>query len=213
MGELSLIFTLITFVFSFISELVCPLEIAYILDSSESAKVINFERQKSFVRTFSKRLVQLQVSKWHLQMRFALIYYSSTVIVDQHFKDWQDLDAFLSHLDNAIYIGQGTYSTYAITNATQLFTTETTDKSVRVALLMTDGIDHPRNPDIMMASNEAKNHKIKMFTIGLSHLAKDNVNSAKLRAVASSPSHLYVHSLTEPQLEESLFKQLVRNLV
>ncbi|XP_065154956.1 collagen, type XXVIII, alpha 1b [Paramisgurnus dabryanus] len=188
--------------------LVCPLEIAYILDSSESAKVIKFERQKSFVRAFSKRLVQLRVSNWNLQMRFALIYYSSTVIVDQHFKDWRDLDAFLGHLENAIYIGQGTYSTYAITNATQLFTTETEDKSVRVALLMTDGIDHPRNPDIIRASNEAKNQKIKMFTIGLSQMVKDNMNSEKLRAVASVPSNLYVHSLTDPQLEEKLFKQL-----
>uniref|UniRef100_A0A673N8T4 Collagen alpha-1(XXVIII) chain n=1 Tax=Sinocyclocheilus rhinocerous TaxID=307959 RepID=A0A673N8T4_9TELE len=187
---------------------VCTLEIAFILDSSESAKGLLFDREKAFVRSFSKRVAQMQVSDWHLKTRMALIYYSSSVHIDQHFKDWQELDVFLSRLADAIYIGQGTYSTYAISNATQLFTSETKEQSVRVALLMTDGIDHPRNPDIMTAVAEAKGHNIKIFTIGLSNLAKDNVNSAKLRVVASSPAQQYSHSLTDPKLEERLLQQL-----
>ncbi|XP_050986781.1 collagen, type XXVIII, alpha 1b [Labeo rohita] len=189
-------------------ELVCTLEIAFILDSSESAKGVLFDQEKAFVRSFSKRVVQMQVSDWHLKARMALIYYSSSVHVDQRFRDWQDLDSFLNRLEDAIYIGQGTYSTYAISNATQLFASETREQSVRVALLMTDGVDHPRNPDIMMAVAEAKGHNIKIFTIGLSNLAKDNVNSAKLRVVASSPAQQYFHSLTDPKLEERLLQQL-----
>uniref|UniRef100_A0A672S6U2 Collagen, type XXVIII, alpha 1b n=1 Tax=Sinocyclocheilus grahami TaxID=75366 RepID=A0A672S6U2_SINGR len=188
--------------------LVCTLEIAFILDSSESAKGLLFDQEKAFVRSFSKRVAQMQVSDWHLKTRMALIYYSSSVHIDQHFKDWQELDVFLSRLADAIYIGQGTYSTYAISNTTQLFTSETKEQSVRVALLMTDGIDHPRNPDIMTAVAEAKGHNIKIFTIGLSNLAKDNVNSAKLRVVASSPAQQYFHSLTDPKLEERLLQQL-----
>uniref|UniRef100_A0A671L2J1 Collagen, type XXVIII, alpha 1b n=1 Tax=Sinocyclocheilus anshuiensis TaxID=1608454 RepID=A0A671L2J1_9TELE len=187
---------------------VCTLEIAFILDSSESAKSLLFDREKAFVRSFSKRVAQMQVSDWHLKTRMALIYYSSSVHIDQHFKDWQELDVFLSRLADTIYIGQGTYSTYAISNATQLFTSETKEQSVRVALLMTDGIDHPRNPDIMTAVAEAKGHNIKIFTIGLSNLAKDNVNSAKLRVIASSPAQQYFHSLTDPKLEERLLQQL-----
>lgn len=193
------------------SELVCTLEIAFILDSSESAKGVLFDQEKAFVRSFSKRVVQMQVSDWHLKARMALIYYSSSVHVDQRFRDWQDLDSFLNRLEDAIYIGQGTYSTYAISNATQLFASETREQSVRVALLMTDGVDHPRNPDIMMAVAEAKGHNIKIFAIGLSNLAKDNVNSAKLRVVASSPAQQYFHSLTDPKLEERLLQQLVRH--
>lgn len=195
---------------SIVSELVCPLEIAFILDSSESAKSFLFEREKVFVRSFSRRVAQMQVSDWHLKTRLALLYYSSSVHIDQRFTDWQDFDVFLSRLADAVYIGQGTYSTYAISNATQLFTSETKEQSVRVALLMTDGSDHPRNPDIMTAVAEAKGHNIKIFTIGLSNLAKDNVNSAKLRVVASSPAQQYSYSLTDPKLEERLLQQLVR---
>lgn len=197
--------------FSLVSELVCTLEIAFILDSSESAKGLLFDREKAFVRSFSKRVAQMQVSDWHLKTRMALIYYSSSVHIDQHFKDWQDHDVFLSRLEDAIYIGQGTYSTFAISNATQLFTSETKEQSVRVALLMTDGVDHPRNPDIMMAVAEAKGQNIKIFTIGLSNLAKHNMNSAKLRVIASSPAQQYFHSLTDPKLEERLLQQLVRH--
>lgn len=198
---------------SLISELECPLEIAFILDSSESAKSFLFDQEKVFVRSFSRQVVQMQVSDWHLKTRLALIYYSSSVHIDQRFKDWQDLDVFLSRLTDAMYIGQGTYSTYAISNATQLFTSETKEQSVRVALLMTDGSDHPQNPDIMRAVAKAKGHNIKIFTISLSYLAKNNVNSAKLRDIASSPAHQFSHSLTDPKLEERLLQQLVRHSV
>uniref|UniRef100_A0A8C1KYG6 Collagen, type XXVIII, alpha 1b n=1 Tax=Cyprinus carpio TaxID=7962 RepID=A0A8C1KYG6_CYPCA len=187
----------------------CTLEIAFILDSSESAKSPLFNQEKEFVRSFSKQVMQMKVSDWHLKTRMALIYYSSSVYINQRFRDWQDHDVFLSRLVDGIYIGQGTYSTYAISNATQLFTSETKEQSVRVALLMTDGVDHPRNPDIMKAVAEAKGHNIKIFTIGLSGLAKDNVKHAKLRAIASSPAEQYCHSLTDPKLKERLLQHLL----
>ncbi|KAK9961449.1 hypothetical protein ABG768_009237 [Culter alburnus] len=190
------------------NELECQLEIAFILDSSESAKDFRFEEEKAFVRSFSRQVLQMQVSGRHLKTRLALIYYSSSAHINQRFRDWQDLDLFLSRLTDAIYIGHGTYTTYAISNATQLFTSETKEQSVRVALLMTDGSDHPRNPDIMRAVAEAKGHKIKIITISLSNLAKNNVNSAKLRDIASSPAQQYSHSLTDPKLKERLLQQL-----
>ncbi|XP_052473489.1 collagen alpha-1(XXVIII) chain-like [Carassius gibelio] len=190
------------------NDFVCTLDIAFILDSSESAKSLLFDKEKAFVRSFSKQLVQMQVSDWHLKTRMALIYYSSSVHIDQRFRDWKDIDIFLSRLADAIYIGQGTYSTYAISNATELFTSETKEKSVRVALLMTDGMDHPRNPDIMTAVDKATDHNIKIFPIGLSNLAKNNMKSAKWQVVASSPAQQYFHSLTDPHLEERLLQQL-----
>ncbi|XP_048008942.1 collagen alpha-1(XXVIII) chain-like isoform X2 [Megalobrama amblycephala] len=183
------------------SELGCQLEIAFILDSSESAKDFRFEQEKEFVHSFSRQVMQM--SCWHLNTRLALISYSSSVHIDHRFRDRQGL--FLSRLTNVIYIGHGTYTTYAISNATQLFTSETKEQSVRVALLMTDGIDHPQNPDITRAVNEAKGHNITIFTISLS---KNNVNSAKLRDIASSPAQQYSHSLTDPELEERLLQQL-----
>ncbi|XP_066542652.1 collagen, type XXVIII, alpha 1b [Hoplias malabaricus] len=188
--------------------LVCPLELAFILDSSESAASFRFQLQKDFVRSLSRKLMKMQVSGWHLQTRLAALQYSSSVSIVQSFSDWQNLDVFLSHIEVVAYIGQGTYTSYALGNATELFVKETQEDNVRVVLLMTDGADHPRSPDILAAAAEAKSHDIKLFTIGLSDLSRGGHNSANLRAVASSPAQQFVHSLTDPDLEERLLQEL-----
>ncbi|TRY56859.1 hypothetical protein DNTS_013950 [Danionella cerebrum] len=191
------------------TELGCSLDIAFILDSSESAESFLFDRQKAFVRSFSSRLAEIRVPDGTLRTRLALIYYSSSVKIHQNFTDWQDLNGFQTKLEDAAYIGQGTYSAYAISNSTQLFTRESSEQSVRVAMLLTDGFDHPHDPDIMEAVADAKKHRIKIITIGLSIRAKD-VNSERLRMVASSPGQSFFHTLADPSLEQRLLQQLVR---
>ncbi|XP_022535612.2 collagen, type XXVIII, alpha 1b [Astyanax mexicanus] len=188
--------------------LLCPLEIVFILDSSESAMDVQFDKEKDFVSSFSRQVVKMQVSGWHLQTRLAAMQYSSSVSVIQSFNGWQDLPTFLARINAVDYIGQGTYSSYAIGNATELFVRETKEENVRVALLMMDGADHPRSPDIMAAASEAKSHNIKLFTIGLSNMVRGSHGSTRMRAVASSPAHQFVHSLYDPDLEERLLQEL-----
>ncbi|XP_069544117.1 collagen, type XXVIII, alpha 1b [Brachyistius frenatus] len=188
--------------------LTCSLEVAFILDSSESAKIFLFEKQKAFVLSFTTRLAMLQVSGWTLRVRMAALQYSSSVSVEQRFSAWKDLDSFHGQVSAMNYIGHGTYTTYAITNASQLLVQETPVDSVRVAVLMTDGVDHPRNPDVLAATAEAKGHGIKFFAVGLSDIAQQSLNNAKLRAIASTPAQQFVQSLLDSQLEEKLLKEM-----
>uniref|UniRef100_A0A3Q2YNU1 Collagen, type XXVIII, alpha 1b n=1 Tax=Hippocampus comes TaxID=109280 RepID=A0A3Q2YNU1_HIPCM len=188
----------------------CSLEVVFILDSSESAKIGLFEKQKAFVLGFSTRLSMLQVAGWTLSVRMAALQYSSSVSMEQRFSAWTDLDSFHGRVSVMSYIGHGTYTTYAIGNATELLVKETPDDSVRVAVLMTDGADHPRNPDVLAAAIKAKEHGVKMFAVGLSHIARQGANSAKLRAVASAPAQQFVQSLQDPQLEQRLLKEMGR---
>ncbi|XP_038566524.1 collagen, type XXVIII, alpha 1b [Micropterus salmoides] len=188
--------------------LTCSLEVAFILDSSESAKIFLFEKQKAFVLSFSTRLSMLQVAGWTMKVRMAALQYSSSVSLEHRFSDWKDLDSFHGRVSTMNYIGHGTYTTYAITNASQLLVQETPSDSVRVAVLMTDGVDHPRNPDVISAAAEAKGHGIKFFAVGLSDIAQESQNNAKLRAIASSPAQQFVQSLLNPQLEEKLLKEM-----
>lgn len=180
---------------------------AFILDSSESATIFLFEKQKAFVLSFSTRLAMLQVLGWTMKVRMAALQYSSSVSVEHRLSAWKDLDYFHGQVSNMNYIGHGTYTTYAITNASQLLVQETPEHSVRVAVLMTDGVDHPRNPDVIAAAAEAKGHGIKFFAVGLSDIAQQN--KAKLRAIASTPAQRFVQSLLDPQLEEKLIKEMV----
>ncbi|KAG8009788.1 Collagen alpha-1(XXVIII) chain [Nibea albiflora] len=188
----------------------CSLEVVFILDSSESAKIFLFEKQKSFVLSFSTRLAMLQIPGWTLRVRMAALQYSSSVSIEQRFSAWKDLDSFHGQVSTMNYIGHGTYTTYAITNASQLLVQETLEDSVRVAVLMTDGVDHPRNPDVIAAAAEAKGHGIKFFAVGLSNIAQQSQNQAKLRAIASTPAQQFVQSLLNPQLEEKLLKEMGR---
>ncbi|XP_029307094.1 collagen, type XXVIII, alpha 1b [Cottoperca gobio] len=188
--------------------LTCSLEVAFILDSSESAKIFLFEKQKAFVLSFSTHLSMLQVAGWTLKMRMAALQYSSSVSVEHRFSGWKDLDSFHSQVSTMNYIGHGTYTTYAITNVSQLLVQETPTDSVRVAVLMTDGVDHPRNPDVIAAAAEAKGHGTKFFAVGLSDIGQQSNNNAKLRAIASTPTQQFVQSLLDPQLEEKLLREM-----
>lgn len=182
------------------------MEVAFLVDSSENAKAPLYEKQRSFVQRFSSRLSLLQVPGWRVRVRLALLQYSSTVSVEHNFRDWQDVDVFQSHVLSMVHIGHGTYLAYAISNATQLFTQETADRSVRIALLMTDGLDHPRSPSAIAAATDAKNNNIQVFAIGLT---RDGQSKTRLGSIASPPSQQRVFSLDDPQLDERLFRDLV----
>ncbi|KAK2815248.1 hypothetical protein Q7C36_023514 [Tachysurus vachellii] len=186
--------------------LVCALELAFLLDSSESAMSYGFAKEKEFALSFGARVMKMQVDGWHLMPRLAALQYSSAVSIVQSFSDWHSLDRFQDIVSSMPYIGQGTYTSYAIGNATDLFVRETNDKSVRVILLMTDGADHPRSPDILSATTEAKGHNIKLFTISLS--SQGSKKSPKLQAMASSPAHQFVHNLNDLGIEEKLLQEL-----
>lgn len=183
---------------------------AFLLDSSESAKNFNHEQQKKFVLETVDRMKGLQLSSGRpLSWRTALLQYSSTVLIEQTFRDWKGPEAFKSRIAPITYIGHGTYTTYAITNLTQLYMTEGTHGSVKVAVLLTDGADHPRNPDIFSATADAKHQGIVFFTVGMTRVAEEVANAAKLRLLASVPASRFVFNLQEKDVVERILKEMV----
>lgn len=186
------------------------MEVVFLVDSSENAKDLLFEKQRSFVQRFSTRLSQIHVPGWHVRLRLAVLQYSSTVSEEHNFRDWQDVDVFQSRVSSMTHIGHGTYLAYAISNATRLFNQETKGSSVRIALWMTDGVDHPRSPSAVAAATDAKNNNIRVFVIGLT---RDGQRDLRLRSLASPPPQQHVFSLEDAQLDERLFRELVSEQV
>ncbi|XP_068189888.1 collagen, type XXVIII, alpha 1a isoform X1 [Antennarius striatus] len=188
--------------------IICPVEIMFIADSSEKAKPVLFEQQKEFILRFSTKVTQLHAAGVRLRLRLAALQYSSTVSVEHNFRDWQDVDVFHSRVASMTIIGHGTYSAYALTNATQVFSRETSSSSLRMVLLMTDGLDHPRSPSAVRAATEAKQHNVRVFVIRLSNPPKDSPVSVKLRSVASAPPQQHIFSLADHRLDDRLFHGL-----
>ncbi|TNN64422.1 Collagen alpha-1(XXVIII) chain [Liparis tanakae] len=186
----------------------CGLELSFLLDSSESAKD-NHEQEKQFTLNIVDRLqgVQLQTGR-SLSLRVSLLQYSSHVITEQTFKDWRGTDNFKTRIAPIIYIGHGTYTTYAITNMTQIYLEESSPGSIKVALLLTDGISHPRNPDIFSAVADAKNQGIKFFTLGITRAANEPANLAQLRLIASSPASHFLHNLQDEDIVEKIVSEI-----
>uniref|UniRef100_A0A8C1QJI9 Collagen alpha-1(XXVIII) chain n=1 Tax=Cyprinus carpio TaxID=7962 RepID=A0A8C1QJI9_CYPCA len=183
----------------------CNLELAFLLDSSESAKG-NHAQEKRFVTDLVNRIqnIRLQTGQG-LNFRTALLQYSSHVITEQSFKDWRGVPTFQDHIAPMPYIGHGTYTTYAITNLTRIYLEESGPGTVKVAILLYDGESHPKNPDIFSALADAKNQGIKFFTVGLTSAA----NVEQLRILASPPAARYVHNLQDKGIMDKIVKEIV----
>lgn len=185
------------------------MELAFLIDSSESAKD-NHAQEKTFASDVMDRLqtVRLQTGRG-LSARAALLQYSSHVIVEQTFKQWRGIDDFKARIAPIVYIGHGTYTTYAITNLTRIYLEESDPRSIKVAILLFDGISHPRNPDIFSAVADAKNQGVRFFTIGITPEANEPANVAQLRLIASSPASRYLHNLQDRGIVDKFIKEIV----
>ncbi|XP_030266176.1 collagen alpha-1(XXVIII) chain-like isoform X1 [Sparus aurata] len=186
----------------------CSLELAFLIDSSESAKD-NHAQEKRFALDVIDQLQGLRLQTGRgLSSRAALLQYSSHVIVEQTFKQWRGPDEFKARIAPIVYIGHGTYTTYAITNLTRIYLEESAPSSIKVAVLLFDGISHPRNPDIFSAVADAKNQGVRFFTIGITPEANVAANIAQLRLIASSPASRYLHNLQDRGIVDKVIKEI-----
>ncbi|XP_063159745.1 collagen alpha-1(XXVIII) chain isoform X1 [Candoia aspera] len=184
---------------------VCFIDIIFVLDSSESAKDVLFDKQKEFAILLSDKVFLMKPTRVRrYDIRLAIMQFSSSVRIEHRFSEWRNLQVFQQKVREVGYIGHGTYSYYAISNATQLLRTEGRKIGVKVALLMTDGVDHPKNPNVQDISEKARTLGISFITIGLSN----DVNKAKLRLISGDSPGKPVPILNEPSLSDKIRNQL-----
>ncbi|NWV84363.1 COSA1 protein, partial [Dasyornis broadbenti] len=196
----------------------CLIDIVFILDSSESAKNQLFDLQKNFVQNITDNIFQMKPVKSHMyNVKLASMQFSSTVSIDHPFSSWRNDQNFKEKINSLGFIGHGTYSYYAVSNATQLFKTESRKRSVKVAFLMTDGVDHPNSPNVQGIATTARSLGIHFITIGLS---KKTVQEEKLRMISGDSSSKRILCLDDQnlvvdvalELEALLQKQCVQKI-
>ncbi|XP_060786196.1 collagen, type XXVIII, alpha 2a isoform X2 [Neoarius graeffei] len=188
----------------------CGLELAFLVDSSESAKG-HHQQEKKFTMDIVEGLQSIRLTTGRkLSWRVSLLQYSSHVVIEQTFKQWRGTENFKNSITPIGYIGHGTYTTYAITNMTKIFSEESNADSIKIALLLTDGVSHPRNPDIFSAVADAKNHGVTFFTIGITHTANDPANIARLQLLASTPPSRFLHNLQDQHINEKILSEIAQ---
>ncbi|NXI05932.1 COSA1 protein, partial [Pachycephala philippinensis] len=185
----------------------CLIDIVFILDSSESAKNQLFDLQKNFVQNITDSIFRMKPVKSHMyNVKLASMQFSSTVSIDHPFTAWKNVQNFKEKINSLGFIGHGTYSYYAVSNATQLFKTESRKGSVKVAFLMTDGVDHPNSPNVQGIAATARSLGIHFITIGLS---KKAVQEEKLRMISGDSSSKHVLCLDDQNLVADVALELV----
>ncbi|TRY92807.1 hypothetical protein DNTS_024874 [Danionella cerebrum] len=188
----------------------CSLELAFLLDSSETAKD-NHQQEKKFTMDVIEGLQSIRLETGRkLSWRAALLQYSSHVIIEQTLKQWRGSENFKSSIAPMAYIGHGTYTTYAITNMTKIFLEESSPGTIKIALLLSDGFFHPRNPDIFSAMADAKNQGVKVFTIGMTRTANEQANAANLRLLASTPASRFLYNLQDTNVMEKIITEIAQ---
>ncbi|XP_053738825.1 collagen alpha-1(XXVIII) chain-like [Synchiropus splendidus] len=186
----------------------CSLELAFLIDSSESAKD-NHAQEKRFAMEVTDRLEGVRLASGRgLKSRSAVLQYSSHVIIEQTFSQWKGPQEFKDRITPMVYIGHGTYTTYAITNLTRIYQEESDPGSIKVAILLFDGISHPRNPDIFSAVADAKNQGVRFFTIGITPEAREAANVEELRRIASLPATRYLHNLQDRGIVDKVINEI-----
>ncbi|XP_041421844.1 collagen alpha-1(XXVIII) chain [Xenopus laevis] len=184
----------------------CFLDVMFIVDGSESTKGHLFQQQKDFVMNFTDQIFHLKLTKpWKTKTKMAIIQFSSSVRIEQSFNDWTDLENFRKIVNSMTYIGQGTYTYYAIMNATNIFKAHKSPGNVKVAILMTDGIDHPKSPDARQASDIARAAGINFISIGLS---TQKANKTILFKISGDPLSDPVLILGDPNLPQKILEKL-----
>ncbi|OWF49639.1 Collagen alpha-5(VI) chain [Mizuhopecten yessoensis] len=170
----------------------CKLDIAFIVDSSSSIWVKDFERQTSFIHDVVDSFESVPDD-----VQIAAVSFSNHVFDEFKFNAFSDRDSILDAVSNIRYSkGDATRTYLAIERMrTDLFApgNGARDDAVHVAVVLTDGGTNPGSYDQYSNSEGkaktqeeaelAKQAGIYMFAIGIG----DGVDETELRGIASEP--------------------------
>lgn len=139
-----------------------PLELVFVIDSSESVGPDNFNVIKDFVNAAVDR-----VSVGRDAARVAVVLYSHANAVVVGLEQEATQDEIRSAVRAMTYLGEGTYTGSALQQANRVLGAARAGVR-KVVVVITDGQADRRDPvSLERAVTEAKDNEIEMFVIGV----------------------------------------------
>lgn len=168
-----------------------PLELVFVIDSSESIGPDNFNIIKDFVNALIDR-ASVRPNVTHVGI---VLYSHMTAVISDLYRPLSR-DELKSAVRRMPYMGEGTYTGSAIHQANQLFLTARPGVR-KVALVITDGLVDQRDEVKMEdAVREAHSNNVEMFVIGVVNQSEPFYENFKreLDSIASDPDeeHIYL---------------------
>lgn len=173
---------------------VTPLELVFVIDSSESVGPDNF----NIIKTFMKTVID-QISAEGATTRIGIINFSHKVELVSSLKQYTTKEYLKSAVDKMPYLGEGTYTASAIKEATQLF--QTARLAVRkVAVVITDGQADSRDKvQLDTVVREAHTMNIEIFVIGIVQKTDPHFDDflKEMQLIATDPDEEHVYQIDD----------------
>ncbi|KAJ3584426.1 hypothetical protein NHX12_014921 [Muraenolepis orangiensis] len=188
-----------------------PMELVFVIDSSESVGPGNFEIVKDFVTALVDR-----VTVGRNATRIGLVLYSLEVRLQFNLARYMTKEEVKRAVRDIPYMGEGTYTGTAIRLATQEAFYSSRAGVSKVAVVITDGQTDKREPvKLDLAVREAHAANIEMFALGIVN-SSDPTQAEFLRElnlIASDPDDEHMFLIddfnTLPALESKLTGHIV----
>lgn len=171
-----------------------PLDLVFVIDSSESVGPENFELVKDFVNVLINRVSVSQEAS-----RIGVVLYSHVDMVVVSLQQQFNQDDIKAAITKMPYLGEGTFTGSAIHRASQLF--QASQPGVRkVAVVLTDGQADPR--DVMNfheTATEAHAKGIEIFAVGVMNKTDPLYEKfqAEMKIIASDPDEEHVYLIDD----------------
>uniref|UniRef100_A0A8D2PV10 VWFA domain-containing protein n=1 Tax=Zosterops lateralis melanops TaxID=1220523 RepID=A0A8D2PV10_ZOSLA len=173
---------------------VTPLELVFVIDSSESVGPENFNIIKTFMKTFIDK-----VSADHTTTRIGIINFSHRVDLVSSLKQYMGKESLKSAVDKMPYLGEGTYTASAIQEAIHLF--QAARPAVRkVAVVITDGQADTRDKvRLDTIVREAHATSIEIFVIGIVQRTDPHFDDflKEMQLIATDPDEEHVYQIDD----------------
>ncbi|XP_031708013.1 collagen alpha-1(XXVIII) chain-like [Anarrhichthys ocellatus] len=186
-----------------------PMELVFVIDSSESVGPENFEIIKNFVNALVDR-----VTVGRNATRIGLVLYSLEVKLVFNLARYVTKQDIKQAIRNIPYMGEGTYTGTAIRKATQEAFYSSRVGVSKVAIVITDGQTDKREPvKLDIAVREAHATNIEMFALGIVNTSDPTQAEfmRELNLIASDPDSEHMLLIddfnTLPALESKLVSQ------
>ncbi|XP_056101762.1 integrin alpha-X-like [Rhinichthys klamathensis goyatoka] len=187
----------------------CPLEIdiAFLMDGSESVEDPDFIRMKTFVITIIQSF-----SKCNSQ--FAVAQFSTDNEIHSKFETVKDIHSWRTRIGEIKQQRGWTYTAKAINKLMdELFIAEggVRQSSIKILIVITDGRSNDE-PHLRGAVEKAKKKNIIRFAVGIGEAFDDPRTKQQLEIIASAPVAEHVFNVTDFDALDSIREQLEENI-